>query len=292
MLLAVAFLFAAPDVAAVIAAARTTTSVRAAMLLLFSYSAYTFRGGQLTEEVSFLAWQKFFVDPFYFGVVAKTLQLALVVTGAALVIGYPTAYALTKVRSSKLLVAAYIVIFSPLLVSLVVRVYGWLLLLSDNGVINQALLAIGVIAEPVRLIYNEIGVVIALVHILLPFMVFPILSVLLQFDHALREAANDLGATAWQRLRYVTLPILLPGIIGVAMGAFTLSYDEYARTTLVIGERNTLPLEIYALISSATSPTLFAIGTVTTAVSFVIIAMTLWRIFHIQRRRAGALPSQ
>jgi putative spermidine/putrescine transport system permease protein len=87
----------------------------------------------------------------------------------------------------------------------------------------------------------------------------------------------------------VTLPILLPGIIGVGMGAFTLSYDEYARTTLVIGERNTLPLEIYALISSATSPTLFAIGTVTTAVSFVIIGLTLWRIVHIQRRRTGAV---
>src|SRR5438874_13072811 len=83
-----------------------------AMLLLCSYSAFTFRGGQLTEEVSFLAWQKFFTDPFYLGVVAKTLQLALGVTAAALVIGYPTAYALTKVRSAKLLVGAYIIIFS------------------------------------------------------------------------------------------------------------------------------------------------------------------------------------
>jgi putative spermidine/putrescine transport system permease protein len=71
------------------------------------------------------------------------------------------------------------------------------------------------------------------------------------------------------------------------MGAFTLSYDEYARTTLVIGDRNTLPLEIYALISSATSPTLFTIGTVTTAVSLLIISLTLWRIYHIQRRRSA-----
>ena len=109
-----------------------------------------------------------------------------------------------------------------------------------------------------------------------------------RFNRAYEEAANDLGASPWQRLRHVTLPILLPGIIGVGMGALTLSYDEYARTTLVIGERNTLPLEIYALISSATSPMLFAIGTVTTAVSFLIIGLTLWRIFHIQKRRAGA----
>jgi putative spermidine/putrescine transport system permease protein len=122
----------------------------------------------------------------------------------------------------------------------------------------------------------------------LPFGVFAMFAVVNRFNRSYEEAADDLGASPWQRFIHVTLPILLPGIIGVAMGAFTLSYDEYARTTLVIGDRNTLPLEIYALISSATSPTLFAIGTVTTAVSFLIIALTLWRIFHIQRRRADA----
>jgi putative spermidine/putrescine transport system permease protein len=126
----------------------------------------------------------------------------------------------------------------------------------------------------------------------LPFGVFAMFAVVNRFNRAYEEAADDLGASPWQRFTHVTLPILLPGIIGVAMGAFTLSYDEYARTTLVIGDRNTLPLEIYALISSATSPTLFAIGTVTTSVSFVIIALTLWRIFHIQRRRVGAMTAQ
>ena len=126
----------------------------------------------------------------------------------------------------------------------------------------------------------------------LPFGVFAMFAVVNRFNRSYEEAADDLGASPWQRFTHVTLPILLPGIIGVAMGAFTLSYDEYARTTLVIGDRNTLPLEIYALISSATSPTLFAIGTVTTGVSFLIIALTLWRIFHIQRRRAGSMTAQ
>src|SRR3977135_4330559 len=92
----------------------------------------------------------------------------------------------------------------------------------------------------------------------LPFGLFAMFAVVNRFNRAYEEAANDLGASSWQRLRHATLPILLPGIIGVGMGAFTLSYDEYARTTLVIGERNTLPLEIYALISRATSPNLFA----------------------------------
>jgi putative spermidine/putrescine transport system permease protein len=119
----------------------------------------------------------------------------------------------------------------------------------------------------------------------LPFGLFTMFAVINRFDRSWEEAATDLGASSWQRLRYVTLPILLPGIFGVAMLAFTLSYDEYARTTLTIGAKNTLPLEIYALISSATSPTLFAIGTLTTAVSFLLIAVTLFIVFRTQRKR-------
>jgi putative spermidine/putrescine transport system permease protein len=122
----------------------------------------------------------------------------------------------------------------------------------------------------------------------LPFGLFAMFAVVNRFNRAWEEAAADLGASAWQRLRYVTLPILLPGILGVAMGAFTLSYDEYARTTLTIGPLNTLPLEIYALISSATSPTLFAIGTLTTCASFLIIITTLLLVFRMQRRRSLA----
>jgi putative spermidine/putrescine transport system permease protein len=122
----------------------------------------------------------------------------------------------------------------------------------------------------------------------LPFGMFAMFAVVNRFNRAWEEAAADLGASSWQRLRYVTLPILMPGILGVAMGAFTLSYDEYARTTLTIGPLNTLPLELYALISSATSPTLFAIGTLTTVVSFLIITTTLVAVFRMQRRRSLA----
>ena len=122
----------------------------------------------------------------------------------------------------------------------------------------------------------------------LPFGLLTMFAVVARFNRSYEEAATDLGASAWQRLRYVTLPLLLPGIIGVAIGAFTLSYDEYARTTLTVGSRNTLPLQIYALISSATSPTLFAIGTVTTTVSFILIGIGLLVMTRLQRRRAPA----
>lgn len=119
----------------------------------------------------------------------------------------------------------------------------------------------------------------------LPFGLLTMFAVVARFNRAYEEAAADLGASPWQRLRHVTIPLLLPGIFGVAVGAFTLSYDEYARTTLTIGSYNTLPLEIYALISSDSTPTLFAIGTVTTAVSFLLIGVMLTVIVRLQRRR-------
>ncbi len=122
----------------------------------------------------------------------------------------------------------------------------------------------------------------------LPFGLLTMFAVVARFDRTYEEAATDLGATPWQRLRHVTLPILLPGIIGVAVGGFTLSYDEYARTTLTIGSANTLPLEIYALISSDSTPVLFAIGTVTTIVSFLLIGVTMALILRLQRRRTAA----
>jgi putative spermidine/putrescine transport system permease protein len=120
----------------------------------------------------------------------------------------------------------------------------------------------------------------------LPFGLLIMFAVLGRFDRAYEEAATDLGATSWQRVREVTLPILLPGIIGVALFGFTLSYDELARTALAAGSKNTLPLEIWAMTTTITSPALYAVGAVTTAVSFVVITAALGSIALVQRRRA------
>jgi putative spermidine/putrescine transport system permease protein len=120
----------------------------------------------------------------------------------------------------------------------------------------------------------------------LPFGLLIMFAVLGRFDRAYEEAATDLGATSWQRVREVTLPILLPGIIGVALFGFTLSYDELARTALATGAKNTLPLEIWAMTTTITSPALYAVGAVTTAVSAVVIIAALGSIALVQRRRA------
>lgn len=120
----------------------------------------------------------------------------------------------------------------------------------------------------------------------LPFGLLIMFAVLARFDRRVEEAARDLGATSWQTLRYVVGPILLPGIIGVALFGFTLSYDEIPRTTLVVGDRNTLPVEVLAMTATLTTPMLYAIGTLTTLVSVIAICLALVAIKRLRDRRS------
>jgi putative spermidine/putrescine transport system permease protein len=124
----------------------------------------------------------------------------------------------------------------------------------------------------------------------LPFGVLIMFAVMSRFDRAWEEAAYDLGASRWQVVRLVVIPILLPGIVAVALFGFTLSYDDFARTLQTAGSLNTLPLEIWSMTLNVTSPSLYALGTVTTIVSFVIIGACLGSIALIQKRRASRIP--
>ena len=121
----------------------------------------------------------------------------------------------------------------------------------------------------------------------LPFGLLIMFAVLSRFNPEYEEAARDLGASTLQSLRYVMLPILLPGIIAVALFGFTLSYDEFPRSWQTVGPYNTLPLEIWAMTTNVTSPALYALGTVTTGISFGVIAIAIGSIAIIQRRRTG-----
>jgi putative spermidine/putrescine transport system permease protein len=119
----------------------------------------------------------------------------------------------------------------------------------------------------------------------LPFGVLVMFAVMSRFDSAWEEAARDLGASRWQTLRLVIVPVLAPGLVAVALFGFTLSYDEFARTLQTAGPQNTLPLEIWSMTLNVTSPSLYALGTVTTIVSFLIIGVSLGAIVLIQKRR-------
>lgn len=120
----------------------------------------------------------------------------------------------------------------------------------------------------------------------LPFGMLIMFAVFSRFNRAYEEAARDLGASNWQIFLWVVLPILFPGIIAVALFGFTLSYDEFPRTLLTSGAANTLPMEIWGMTTNVTSPALYALGTVTTLVSFIAIALSLGSIAIIQWRRS------
>jgi putative spermidine/putrescine transport system permease protein len=119
----------------------------------------------------------------------------------------------------------------------------------------------------------------------LPFGLLIMFAVFSRFSRSYEEAARDLGASNLQTLTHVVLPIILPGLIAVALFGFTLSYDEFPRTMLTTGPSNTLPLEIWAMTTNVTSPALYALGTVTTVLSFTVIATALVSIWLVQRAR-------
>lgn len=120
----------------------------------------------------------------------------------------------------------------------------------------------------------------------LPFGILVMFAVMSRFDRAWEEASRDLGATPIQTTWLVVVPILAPGLVAVALFGFTLSYDEFPRTLQTAGSLNTLPLEIWSMTLNVTSPSLYALGTVTTVISFLAIGLSLGSIALIQRRRA------
>lgn len=155
-------------------------------------------------------------------------------------------------------------------------------------VIPSILISLGV-----GLIFNQLGLRIhwatsgfgAQLTWTLPFGLLIMFAVFNRFDKSYEEAARDQGATAWQTLRYVVLPIIGPSLIGVALFGFTLSYDEFARTLLTAGSYNTLPLEIFGMTTNVTTPVIYALGTLTTVFSFSIIAVFLLGAWIMGKRR-------
>ena len=123
----------------------------------------------------------------------------------------------------------------------------------------------------------------------LPFAMLIMLAVFNRFNKSYEEAARDLGASEWSAFREVVLPLILPSLVGVGLFGFTLSYDEFARSSLVMGELNSLPLEIFAMTTNVTSPALYALGTLTTFFSFVVIGLFLVISQKLQQRASRTL---
>lgn len=220
-------------------------------------------------------YAKLLSDRYYLDVLLVTLRVGLYTTIAALLVGYPLAYQLARLRSPTLRTLMLMAVLSPLLVGVVVRTYAWMTLLADQGVINSVLRGLGLTRQPVRLMYNEFGIVVALVHIYTPFMVLTLTGVIGKIDPRWEEAARNLGAGKLRAFREVTLPLSLPGVVAGSLLVFALSISAYVTPILMGGfSIITLPILIYQQVSGVFNFGFAgALGLILLVVSLVIVAL-------------------
>jgi putative spermidine/putrescine transport system permease protein len=203
-------------------------------VLLSFYDWGQYKG--IVPEFTLKNWIEVFTDSYFFEIFMRTFRIAFLVTLAAIVIGVPEAYILNRMspawRSAFLLV-----IIGPLLVSVVARTLGWALLLGSTGLVNQGLIALGLIKTPLEFMFTETGVVIALIHVLIPFMILAVWASLQRLDPQIENAALSLGAgriTIWRR---VILPQIVPGILSGSIIVFALAASAFASPAIIGGRR-------------------------------------------------------
>jgi ABC-type spermidine/putrescine transport system permease subunit I len=220
------------------------------------------------------AYHEILGDDVYRHVFVNTFVFAIVVTVLALLIGYPIAYALTRL-SLGWRAALFACVLFPLWISVLVRTFSWMLLLEKNGPVNRVLVGSGLIDAPLPLLFNSTGVLIGMVHVLLPYAVLPIYAALIRIDPALMRASEGLGASALTTFRRVLLPLSARGIATAATFVFLLSLGFFVTPMLLGGSGNlTLPMLIESLVNERLAWPLAAAGSmVLLAASLLVLAI-------------------
>jgi putative spermidine/putrescine transport system permease protein/spermidine/putrescine transport system permease protein len=179
--------------------------------------------------------KQIFTNKVYLDVIWITLKISFLVTVISLLISYPIAYLLIRMESNtwkKIIIALAMI---PFWISLLVRTFSWIVMLQDRGVINQTLMGLGIIDEPIKLLYTTAGVVIGMVHVLYPFMFFSLYSVMKGIDQRLHQAAEGLGARPLKAFLQINLPLSLPGILAGSLLVFVMSLGFFVTPALLGG---------------------------------------------------------
>ena len=205
------------------------------LLVVMSFRGYVPTKG-ITDTFTLAHYVKFLTDAFYLGVLWRTVKLALLVTAISLLLGYPEAYYLTLVTGRRKAVFLALIL-SPLFVSAVIRTFGWMIVLAPHGVLNSLLETLRVVDSPVKFMYSEKGIVIGLVHVLMPYMVLSIYSSLINRNRDLERAAQSLGAPPLTSFLKITLPLSLPGILAGTLIVLTLSASAFVTPAMLGGTR-------------------------------------------------------
>lgn len=207
--------------------------VPVAMLVPTSVRPYVPLVG-ITSGFTARHYVKLLTDSYYLEIIGRTLALGLTVTCSTLIIGYPLAFFLARTSSRWRNWLTILVVF-PLMLNLVVRTFGWIALLAQNGLVNQALQALGLVESPVKLIFNFAGLLIGLTHIFLPFMVLVLIGAIQNIPRDVEDAARVLGASWGSAFLRVTLPLSAPGILSGSILVFVLTISALVTPRLLGG---------------------------------------------------------
>src|SRR5499427_4529743 len=214
----------------------------APLIVLVALSVSTDTAGTSLTAANYV---KFFTDRFNYSILWDTLLLGVKATLVCLVFGYPIAWICARASARWQSVLVFLVIL-PILTSVVVRTFAWIVILGRQGILNQVALGLGLTSEPLRLLYTEVGVVIVLAQVQMPLMVLPILTVMSKIDPNLADASRVLGAGEWRTLWRVTIPLSLPGVIAGCILTYTACITAFVTQTLIGGARLIyMPLHIY-----------------------------------------------
>jgi putative spermidine/putrescine transport system permease protein len=239
-----------------------------------AYSVLTYSPTKIVvSEVTTANYAKLW-DAYYVQLFLRTMRLALVTTLVCGALGYPVAYALARARPAWASLGLFLLVM-PLMVSTVIRVFGWTVILGRNGLVNEVLALIG--AEPLRLMYTETAVVIGLVNIFIPFMVLPIMSAIERIPPSLEEAATNMGATWFQMFARVILPLSYPGLVSGALLVYSVSLSAFVTPVLMGGARlRVIGSQIYdEVLVSFNWPGASSLALVVIAATLVLVYFTL-----------------
>ncbi len=207
--------------------------------------------GGIGPDLSLTNYAQVLTDDYFQSIFARTFGLAAVVTGICILVGVPEAYVIHRLPGSWRAVSI-LVVLGPLLVSVVVRSLGWAILLGSDGLINTGLLALHLIDRPLKLMFSFSGLVIALVHVLVPYMVLSVWASLQKLDPSGEQAAESLGAGPATVMRKIVLPQLVPGILSGGLIVFALAASAFATPSIIGGRRlKVVPTAIYDQFLSA-----------------------------------------
>lgn len=206
-------------------------------IVVYSFWLRTATGA---DQVGFYLdnWAEVLTDAFYRDILLQTLWIALVTTGVCALMGYPAAYFIARSRGNKAIMLLLLML--PFWISYIIRTMSWINILGVSGAFNSVLISIGIIDEPLQLLYNQVTVILGLVHFLLPFMILNIYVSLEDIDINLEDAACSLGASRWQTFLEVTLPLSLPGLAAGGLLCFVLGAGTYITPVILGGPRDAM----------------------------------------------------